>query len=222
MIQQRAARTRRRVLEAGAVEFARRGYAATTLTHIAHTAGVTMGSITFHFAAKRQLADAVCELGRQITREAVALGVERAAGPLQAVIDLTHLLVRLLGEDDLVRAASRLGGEDGARDGWYGAWLPELHAASTRADEDGALRAEVTPATVTTLAAGLVAAAETAALQAACAHTGTTDTAQLACSWRALLHAVASPEAARGLRPTAPDSPKWPASPKATRGAQDR
>ncbi|WP_274912703.1 TetR/AcrR family transcriptional regulator [Streptomyces sp. WZ-12] len=214
MIQQRAARTRRRVLEAGAAEFARRGYAATTLTHIAHAAGVTMGSITFHFASKRELADAVCELGHQATREAVTLGVERAAGPLQAVIDLTHLLVRLLGEDDLVRAASRLGGEGGDRDGWYGTWLPELHAASTRADEDGVLRAEADPATVTALAVGLVAAAETSALQATCAHTGTTDTTQLALAWRTLLHAVASPEAARDLSPTGPGDPGSPPCPE--------
>ncbi|MCZ0975760.1 hypothetical protein O1L55_40080 [Streptomyces albulus] len=56
---------------------------------------------------------------------------------MQAVVDITHALVVLLGEDDLVRAASRLGGEAGDRNGWYGAWLPHLHAACVRADREG-------------------------------------------------------------------------------------
>ncbi|MER7394102.1 TetR family transcriptional regulator [Streptomyces sp. NPDC000151] len=193
MIQQRAARTRRRVLEAGAAEFARRGYAATTLTHITRTAGVTMGAITFHFASKQALADAVCAQGHRITREAVARSAEDAACALQAVVDITRVLVVLLGEDDLVRAASRLGGEAGDRAGWYGVWLPSLHAVSARAAREGALRAGVDAATVTVLAVGLVAAAETAGLHAACAHTGTPAAAQLTRAWRALLSAVTPP-----------------------------
>ncbi|MER7990294.1 TetR family transcriptional regulator [Streptomyces noursei] len=201
MIQQRAVQTRRRVLLAGAAEFARRGYAATTLTHITRTAGVTMGAITFHFASKRALADAVCVQGHRITREAVAPGGGGAGCGLQAVVDITHALVVLLGEDDLVRAASRLGGEAGDRNGWYGAWLPHLHAACVRAAREGALRAGVDPATVTVLAVGLVAAAETAALQAACAQAGTTTGAQLTRAWRTLLGAVAPPDGTPGLSP---------------------
>ncbi|GAA2686361.1 TetR family transcriptional regulator [Streptomyces lunalinharesii] len=200
MIQQRAVQTRRRVLQAGAAEFARRGYAATTLTHITRTAGVTMGAITFHFASKRALADAVCAQGHRITREAVAPGGGAGRG-LQAVVDITHALMLLLGENDLVRAASRLGGEVGDRNGWYGAWLPHLHAACVRAGREGALRAGVDPATVTVLAVGLVAAAETAALQAACAQAGTTTAAQLTRAWRTLLGAVAPPDGAPGLSP---------------------
>ncbi|WP_407548615.1 TetR family transcriptional regulator [Streptomyces sp. Pv4-95] len=207
MTQQRAERTRRRVLQAGAAEFARRGYAATTLTHITRTAGVTMGSITFHFASKRALADEVCAQGHRVTREAVARSAADATCALQAVVDITHALVRLLGEDDLVRAASRLGGEAGERDGWYTAWLPSLHAVSTRADREGTLQAGVDPATVTVLAVSLVAAAETAALQAVCACAGTVAAVQLTRAWWALLGAIVSPGSTPGLSLGGPPRP---------------
>lgn len=61
--QQRAERTRRRIVAAAAEEFAETGYPSATLHRIARGAGVTMGALTFHFPTKAALAQAVRQAG---------------------------------------------------------------------------------------------------------------------------------------------------------------
>lgn len=62
----KAARTRRRILDAAAAEFAQHGYAGTSLRQIAAAAGLQPGSLYFHFAAKDDLLAEV--LGEAVTR----------------------------------------------------------------------------------------------------------------------------------------------------------
>ncbi|MEV7773541.1 TetR/AcrR family transcriptional regulator [Kitasatospora sp. NPDC086791] len=114
MVQERSERTRGRLVEAGAGLFDRHGYAGATLGEIAAAAGVTKGALYFHFASKEELARAVFEQAERSLRS--ACGDPRgSSSPLQGLIDAGYWLVDALGVDPVVRAAFRLGREDG---GW--------------------------------------------------------------------------------------------------------
>jgi AcrR family transcriptional regulator len=75
----KSARTRKRILDAGAAAFRRDGYASVTLKNIAALAGLQAGSFYYHFDSKEEIVEEVLELGvdgvSRATREAVdALG----------------------------------------------------------------------------------------------------------------------------------------------------
>jgi TetR/AcrR family transcriptional regulator, cholesterol catabolism regulator len=75
----KSARTRRRILDAGASAFRRDGYASVTLKDIAVLAGLQAGSLYYHFRSKEEIVENVLEVGLDgvaaATREAVhALG----------------------------------------------------------------------------------------------------------------------------------------------------
>ncbi|MFB7121955.1 TetR/AcrR family transcriptional regulator [Kitasatospora xanthocidica] len=114
MVQERSERTRGRLVEAGAALFDRRGYAGATLGEIAAAAGVTKGALYFHFASKEELARAVSAQAERSLRSACA-ELRAASSPLQGLIDAGYWLVEALGTDPVIRAAFRLGREDG---GW--------------------------------------------------------------------------------------------------------
>ncbi|MFB7904956.1 ScbR family autoregulator-binding transcription factor [Kitasatospora sp. NPDC056076] len=107
--QERAGRTRRAVLLAAADTFAGAGFEAASLVDISRRAGVSKGALYFHFVSKQALADGVrAAAGREIGAAALrALRTEDRA--VQALIDFSHELARLLREDVVVRAGVRLG-----------------------------------------------------------------------------------------------------------------
>jgi AcrR family transcriptional regulator len=75
----KSARTRRRILDAGAAAFRRDGYASVTLKDVAVLAGLQAGSLYYHFSSKEEIVETVLEVGLDgvaaATREAVdALG----------------------------------------------------------------------------------------------------------------------------------------------------
>ncbi|MFD9591937.1 ScbR family autoregulator-binding transcription factor [Kitasatospora sp. NPDC059973] len=146
-MQERSERTRGRLVAAGAELFDRSGYAGATLADIASAAGVTKGALYFHFSSKEELARAVVEHAERALREACcALRTESTS--VQALIDAGYWLVASLESDPVVRAAFRLGREDGAWQGedgpvagvrgfqgvWAGA-VRELLAGARRAGE---------------------------------------------------------------------------------------
>lgn len=81
--------TRERVLDAACRCFAQYGYGPATNNLIAEIAGVTAGSVYYHFGSKSNLFDAVCAYvyGRIVTRSAEALaGAHSVQGLLQALL----------------------------------------------------------------------------------------------------------------------------------------
>ena len=79
--------TRRRVLDAACRCFAQCGYGPATNNLIAEMAGVTAGSVYYHFGSKSKLFDAVCEYvyGKIIARSVEALaGPKSVAAPIDA------------------------------------------------------------------------------------------------------------------------------------------
>jgi TetR/AcrR family transcriptional regulator, cholesterol catabolism regulator len=108
----KSARTRKRILDAGASAFRREGYAAVTLKDIAVLAGLRAGSLYYHFGSKQEIVENVLALGLDgvaaATREAVgALG--KSADPLERLraAIVAHLKF-VLAESDYAVANIRI------------------------------------------------------------------------------------------------------------------
>lgn len=159
--QQRAERTRRRLVRAAATEFASRGYAATSLQGISKRAQVTMGGLAFHFRAKVDLATAVCTEGAATTRAAVTRTDERGDTPLQSVIDITHVVGGLLLDEPTVRAAGRLCQEvEEVQTSWADSWMPRVRQLLEQAARRNLLRPAADPDSVGLLVRYLVSGIE--------------------------------------------------------------
>ncbi len=72
----KSAATRRKILDAAAKTFRKRGYAGTRLNDIADAAAMRAGSIYYHFASKEQLLEQVLEIGIRRVFDAVVREVE--------------------------------------------------------------------------------------------------------------------------------------------------
>lgn len=153
----KADRTRRRIVEAAAQEFAERGYEGTSLRQIAAAAELKPGSLYFHFASKEELIaevlrDAVDLALERVRRAIDALGPDAPAGArlraaIEGHLDALHgdhakgaAVVRLLGplpaslEQEVIRDTRR-----------YGRFWTQLLADAQRA---GAIDADLDPRVV--------------------------------------------------------------------------
>ncbi|MFK4071453.1 TetR family transcriptional regulator [Streptomyces sp. NPDC029674] len=158
--QERAARTREALVRAAAREFEHTGYEGTSLGRVARSAGISVGALTFHFASKAGLAQAVRTRGDAAVRACVAEASAGTAPPLDTVVALTLDLARLLERDEVVRAAVRLWRELPEGDGtWSALWLPAVAETLARADRGG-LDPAVSEGDVVLLAEYLLAGAE--------------------------------------------------------------
>lgn len=155
--QERGVRTRNHLISVAAAEFDRNGYDGTSLSRLSRSAGISIGALTFHFAAKGELASAVEDSGRAATRRVVE-GVTARGGPaLDTVSALVLALGRLIEADPAVRAAARLTQERvGAGPDWCGCWLPDVKELLKQAAAQGQLHPEVDPCPVALLMAHLV------------------------------------------------------------------
>ncbi|MFF4831580.1 ScbR family autoregulator-binding transcription factor [Streptomyces sp. NPDC001315] len=99
--QDRAIRTRRKIMEAAAAVFNRNGYQGTTIVEILKEAGVTKGALYFHFQSKDELAQGILDEQREIVMPPQPL-------KLQELIDTGQVLAEQLGSEPLIRASVRL------------------------------------------------------------------------------------------------------------------
>jgi AcrR family transcriptional regulator len=110
--QARAEVTRASIIKAAADLFDRYGYGATSLADIIAHAGVTKGSLYFHFSSKDELAQAVVHEQHAIWTEKARSVVD--SGPaLESLIRTTFTLADQLVEHPLVRGGIRLTLEQG-------------------------------------------------------------------------------------------------------------
>lgn len=152
--QSRSQQSREHILAAAANLFKDKGYAATTLRHIAHAVGIKAGSIYYHFPSKEALLLEVLNTGLQRLIDSVKACVEalpaetdwrtriEAAmqGHIQAVLangDFFSANIRVFRQlsEELQAQHTPL------RDS-YGAYWDEL---LTQAQAEGALRSELDP-----------------------------------------------------------------------------
>ncbi|MCD7437280.1 TetR/AcrR family transcriptional regulator [Streptomyces lincolnensis] len=106
--QERARRTREKVLDAAAEEFAVQGYSRATLNAVAARTGMTKGALYGHFASKRLLAGALLSQSHEAWEEMLLArdtpGVTARTALESLVLDLAHRLKA----DIRLRAALRL------------------------------------------------------------------------------------------------------------------
>ncbi|WP_405783045.1 TetR family transcriptional regulator [Streptomyces sp. NBC_00859] len=161
VIQERAARTRGALVRAAAEEIDRNGYEGAALARICKRAEVSMGALTFHFASKDKLADAVGDRGRQLTHDLVDRQLSSRASALCSVVDLTSGIAGLLEQDVIVRSAARLARECPDAVGcWTQVWLPAVRMLLEQAYREGELGEAGGPEAVADLAVHLMAGAE--------------------------------------------------------------
>ncbi|WP_330315512.1 TetR/AcrR family transcriptional regulator (plasmid) [Streptomyces sp. NBC_00523] len=158
--QDRALRTRTAIIRAAAVEFGQSGYDGTSLARISKTAGVSMGSLGFHFVTKAEMADAIQEEGGHLIRALVEQVTVRTEPPLTRVADLALDLVRLLETEPSVRATARLARERAAPSVWPSSWLSAVQDLLTEAHTADQLRNSARPGDVTSLVEHLINGAE--------------------------------------------------------------
>ncbi|MFC8870309.1 ScbR family autoregulator-binding transcription factor [Streptomyces sp. NPDC057148] len=144
--QERAERTLRRIITAAADRFEENGYSGTSLDDITRAAGVSKGAFYFHFASKKQVADAVVEHSHGLLEDLIEASCAPGTPALQQLIDLTHGLNRLLLTEPTVRTALRFHRE------WpdlepefdhYAMWYEAIEKLLGHAAEQGELRKDM-------------------------------------------------------------------------------
>jgi AcrR family transcriptional regulator len=154
--QERAVRTRGALVRAAASEFYLAGYEGTSLKRISKTAGISMGAVTFHFATKADIAEAVAAEGCSTVRRALDAVTAREASAMVRLVDVTVELARLLQDDVMTRSAAHLVREWPHRDDWPSVWQPVVERLAEEAYGKGELRASVRPEAVARLVGHLV------------------------------------------------------------------
>ncbi|MEU9254969.1 TetR/AcrR family transcriptional regulator [Streptomyces sp. NPDC048270] len=150
-------RTRNHLISVAAAEFDRNGYDGTSLSRLSRSAGISIGALTFHFAAKGELASAVEDSGREATRRVVEEVTARGGPALDTVSALVLELGCLIEDDAVVRAAARLTQErTGSGPAWCSCWYPEVRELLEQAAQEGELSPEVGPRPAALLTAHLV------------------------------------------------------------------
>jgi AcrR family transcriptional regulator len=153
-IQQRAERTKQIVLRAAARAFDADGYERTSLSRIGALAKVTTGAVVFHFRTKLDLANAVRQRSRAVTRVAVESAAHRESGAVRKLVAVTRTLIGLFETDEMVRAGERLSRElrPHVMPDDECPWRREVARLSRAAETEGLLR----PGTDATALAALV------------------------------------------------------------------
>jgi AcrR family transcriptional regulator len=101
-MQDRAIRTRRKILSAAAEVFETRGYQSATISEVLKAAGVTKGALYFHFQSKEDLAQGVLQAQDQ------GIALPPRASKVQELVDAVMLQAHRLHTDPMVRAGVRL------------------------------------------------------------------------------------------------------------------
>ncbi|MEV6947640.1 TetR/AcrR family transcriptional regulator [Streptomyces sp. NPDC051172] len=106
--QERARRTREKVLDAAAEEFAVQGYSRATLNAVAERTGMTKGALYGHFPSKRVLAGALLTQSQEVWEEMLLARDMSGVAARTALESLVLDLARRLRADVRLRAALRL------------------------------------------------------------------------------------------------------------------
>lgn len=123
----RAATTRRHLLDVAARLFAEHGYESTSFRDLIAASGLSKGAFYFHFASKQDLGLAAFQHCQQRLLEAVRARIDPGAGGLERFRQLWHARARALADDPSLRAIRKIAatfGDDPER----GAELAQFHA----------------------------------------------------------------------------------------------
>lgn len=143
MKQERSRRTRDRILDAAAAEFAEHGYVAANLQHVAERAMLTKGAVYGHFASKADIATLMADHFERRVQAVITADLRRGGADADIwhrVSALTSDLVHQVTSDRRSGAALRLGIEEVLAGSPEPQALSRLraHLASFALPEDGA------------------------------------------------------------------------------------
>ncbi|MGW0043439.1 ScbR family autoregulator-binding transcription factor [Rhodococcus sp. NPDC003348] len=147
--QERARRTRAAIVEAAAVEFARRGYAAASVNTILEGSHATKGAMYFHFESKEDLARAVLTAALEKYTESTDRWRRVDADPFQVLRAIIVELADRFAAEVIVQAEFRLIIEpefySDVRAGGSQVWGHTAHELVLRAQREGHLRPGADP-----------------------------------------------------------------------------
>ncbi|MFD3927032.1 ScbR family autoregulator-binding transcription factor [Streptomyces sp. NPDC058614] len=106
--QERAVRTRERILAAAAQAFAAKGYPAVTILDVAEAAGMTKGAVYFHYENKDALALAVTDLFYRRIGELADAVEELDLSPIGSVAELLLRTATAFRDETVLQAGARL------------------------------------------------------------------------------------------------------------------
>ena len=142
--QQRGIRTRTALLEAAGRVFSRMEYDKAKLKDISDDAGISLGSLYFHFGNKDDVAAAVLDAQQERMTEVLSAVVETEGTSLERLLDLLDGVAELISSDALVQAGIRLVGSlpDELKDrgyGYYDEWQRVTATLIREGIEDGSI-----------------------------------------------------------------------------------
>jgi len=144
--QARSLVTREALLRSAGLVFSEQGYAATTLTDIVEAAGVTQGSLYFHFESKHALASELI-VRQHANARATMEAVPTDGRGLDTIVLLSATIAGQIADDPIVRGGMRLSTES-PRDfpevasRPYEDWVVACEAVLRRAVVEGDIAAE--------------------------------------------------------------------------------
>lgn len=147
--QERAQATQAAIITAAATIFAERGFARTTLDVVAVEAGVTKGALYFHFASKRDLANAVIAEETRVTTDRARETLEGGFSAMETLIRLNRNLTEQIVTDVVVAAGVKLTTEELVAQleiqGPYAIWTDLYVHLFQRALDEGMIRPGLDP-----------------------------------------------------------------------------
>ncbi|PPG34980.1 TetR family transcriptional regulator [Pseudoclavibacter sp. RFBG4] len=153
--QDRAVRTRARILEAAAVLIQSSGYSDMSLARVSEDAHVTKGALYFHFPSKESLAVALIEQQHAVVQTDALVILASAADPVTKMVRLCEDLARKLMSDPIVRAGIQLTTDSGTLETPvrkpYEDWINTFAVLATEAVAVGAFTSGTKPETFANL-----------------------------------------------------------------------
>jgi AcrR family transcriptional regulator len=148
VVQQRSISTRAALLEGAARVFSRMPYAEARLRDVSDEAGVSQGSLYFHFGNKADIADAVLQLQQERMTSALTEVRARTARGLDSLLALTDALAEMIASDVVVQAGIKLGMQPGTglepeAKGPYFEWIDIAATLIRQGVEDGSVNPAV-------------------------------------------------------------------------------
>jgi AcrR family transcriptional regulator len=104
----RGEKSRRLITERASIVFEQRGFAASSMSHLVETTGLTRGAFYFHFASKEAVALAIVQAQAERWPVLVEQVESEESEPLRRLLRLAFAAAAAVQGDPLIRAAHRL------------------------------------------------------------------------------------------------------------------
>jgi AcrR family transcriptional regulator len=144
VVQERSISTRAALLEGAARVFSRMPYAEARLKDVSDEAGVSQGSLYFHFGNKADIAGAVLQVQQERMTSVLAQVQGRTVKGVDALLALMDALAEMIASDVVVQAGIKLGMQPGTgleseAKGPYFEWIEIAATLIRQGVEDGSV-----------------------------------------------------------------------------------